>query len=139
MGLKIPRSVWMVVGRPCGKFNRDIIPAAADDGNTPRQTPLRSTSACPECDQNVFLYYSTQPTPTFSVIICQHHAPFPRWSVSAARRVRVVGLVGHGAEGSPSVCYVISSYDLTKTLVATSSSAGNFASQCVLDGSASLR
>ena len=103
-GLKIPRRVWMFVRRPCGKFNRDIIPAAADDGNTPCHTTRHHNVALayPQNEYG-FSLLLTQPTPKFSLITCQHHAPFPRWSVSAARRVRVVGLVGHGAEGSPSV------------------------------------
>ena len=143
-GLKIPKNVWMFVEGPCGKFNRDITPASADDENTPYHS-TRHHCVVLACRQyhDGFPLLHTQPIPKISVMICQHHAPFSQWSVSAARpsrRVRVVG--GHGGDLRQSVCYVISSYDLTKTLVATSLSladAGTFASQCVLDGSASLR
>ena len=85
-GMKIPKSVWMFVEGPCGKFNRDITPASADDENTPYHSTRHHcvVLACRQYDDGFPLLH-TQPIPKISVMICQHHAPFSRWSVSAAR------------------------------------------------------
>ena len=105
----------MFVEGPCGKFNRDVTPASvsADDENTLYHT-TRHHNVVLACPQNEYGFplLLTQPTPKFSVMISQHHAPFSRRSVWCVR-------VGTEESGG-SVCYVISSYDLTKTLVATS-------------------